>query len=548
MPWCVSCPVGSSTSNPQKSRLNDAGNRIEQSMPTDIATAYDFIVCGSGSSGSVVAGRLAENPAVRILVLEAGGSDDVPQVMDPGQWFLNYGSEREWGFVAERSASLNGRSVPQPMARILGGGSSINAMAWARGHRSDWDEYAADVDDPSWGYKAVLETFREIEDWHGPSESWRRGVGGPIFIESAPDPHPVAIAAIEGARTVGIPTYDSVNGVMMENWGGAALTDINVRAGIRNSVFRSYLHPYVGRPNVTVATGTLVTRLTLDGNRVTGVEFSRNGSTHRVSASYEVVLSLGAINTPKVLMQSGIGDAEELQSHGIDVVNHLPGVGRNLQDHVLISCVWESPDPLRPHNNAGEALVFWKSRPELEAPDIQICLAEVPLCSPEVAARYPMPDNGWTMCGTVLHPRSRGTVRLGGPGPNDPVVIEANILADEDDMSAAVAVVELCREIANSAPVKPFAKREVTPGPLRGGELKRFIRDAASSFSHQTCTAKMGRDEMSVVDGALKVYGAEHLRIADGSVLSRITSGNTMAPCVVIGERAAAIIKDAHRL
>ena len=247
-------------------------------------------------------------------------------------------------------------------------------------------------------------------------------------------------------------------------------------------------------------------------------------------------------------MQSGIGDHAELQRLGIPVLQHLPGVGQNLQDHVGLDCVWEYRDALRPRNTMSESIFFWRSRSELDSPDVFACQAEVPKSSAENAARFPLPAAGWTLFGAVARPKSRGRLRLTGPDPADPVQIEANFLSHPDDLKTAIACVELCREIGNAAALRPFAKREVMPGNLRGAELENFIRDAASSYWHQTCTAKMGRDPMSVVDGNLKVYGVESLRIADGSILPRVTTGNTMAPCVVIGERAAEILKAKHKL
>jgi choline dehydrogenase len=302
------------------------------------------------------------------------------------------------------------------------------------------------------------------------------------------------------------------------------------------------------RPNLTVLTHALVTRLTLEGKRATGVEIAFNGKLERITAGLEVVLSLGAMHTPKVLMLSGVGDQAELQRLGIPVVQHLPGVGQNFQDHFGIGCVWEYQQPLAPRNNGAEATFFWKSNPGLDTPDLQTGQGEVPVCSAETAAKFNPPAGSWTLYGGVVRPKSCGQIRLTGLNPDDPVQIEANTLSHPDDLKAAVACVELCREIGNSAALRPFTKREVMPGTLRGAALEDFIRDAASTYHHQTCTAKMGRDSMSVVDGQLKVYGIENLRIADGSIMPRVTTGNTMAPCIIIGERAAEALRNEHRL
>ena len=466
--------------------------------------------------------------------------------MEAGKWPLNLGSERDWNFQAQPNTHLNGRSIPLGMGKVLGGGSSINVMAWSRGHKSDWDFFASEAGEPAWSYESVLNIYRRIEDWHGVPDPKYRGTGGLVFVQPAPDPNPIAPAMLEGARSVGIPTFENQNGRMMEGAGGAAILDLRVRAGKRQSVFRSYTLPYMDRPNLTVLTHALVTRLTFAGKRATGVEISFEGRTRHVCAGLEVVLSLGAIHTPKVLMQSGIGDQVELQRFGIPVVQHLPGVGQNFQDHPGFACVWEYREALPPRNNMGEATFFWKSDPGLDTPDLQTCQVEVPLSTAENAARFILPAAGWTLLGGIVRPKSRGRIRLTGRNPRDPVQIEANFLCHPDDLKAAIASVELCREIGNSAALRPFTKREVMPGNLKGAELENFVRDAATTYHHETCTAKMGRDAMSVVDGNLKVYGIDNLRIADGSIMPRVTTGNTMAACVVIGERVAEILKAKH--
>ena len=518
----------------------------QQKLTAELKPHYDFIVCGSGSSGSVVARRLAENADVSVLLLEAGGGDDVPSVIEAGQWPLNLGSERDWGFMGQPNPHLNGRSIPLNMGKVLGGGSSINVMCWARGHKNDWDFFAAEARDAAWSYESVLNIYRRIEDWHGTPDARYRGTGGPVFVQPAPAPNPVAPAMVEGARSVGIPTFQNQNGLMMEGDGSASIMDLRVRDGMRQSVFRSYAFPYMDRPNLTVLCHALVTRLVMSGKQASGVEIVHDGKVQRIAAGVEVVLSLGAIHTPKVLMLSGIGDQTELQRLGIAVVQHLPGVGKNFQDHVGFGCVWEYPQPLAPRNNMAEATFFWKSDPNLDTPDLHTCQGEMPMSTAETATQFSPPAGSWTLFGGLAKPKRRGRIRLTGAKSGDPIEIEANTLAHPDDMKAAIACVELCREIGNSGPLSPFVKREVMPGNLKGAALENFIRDAASSYWHQTCTAKMGHDAMAVVDGSLKVHGIDNLRIADGSIMPRITTGNTMAPCVVIGERAAEMLKIAH--
>ena len=523
-------------------------HRNQTQLRSQLKPYYDFIVCGSGSSGSVVARRLAENPNVSVLLIEAGGSDDDPNVTQADQWFLNPGSERDWNFRAQPNPCLNGRSIPMAMGKVLGGGSSINAMIWARGYKNDWDFFASQVDDPEWNYDSILQLYKRIEDWQGAPDPHYRGTGGPVFIQPAPDPKPVGLAVVEGARSIGIPTFESNNGRMGESDGGASIADLQARDGKRLSIFRTYTFPYMDRPNLTVLCHSLVTRVIFEGKRATGVEVLSEGRTQRIGAGLEVVLSLGAIHTPKVLMQSGIGDEVELQRHGIPLVQHLPGVGQNLQDHFFVGCIWEYPQSLAPGHRTAESTVFWKSDPRLDTPDLQSCQSVIPIASAEAAARFNPPSNCWTLSPGVVRPKSRGLIRLTGRNPLDPVEIEARTLSHPDDLKATIAMVQLCREIGNSTALRPFVKREVMPGNLKGADLENFIRDSVVTYWHQTCTAKMGRDSMSVVDGNLKVYGIDNLRIADGSIMPRVTTGNTMAPCVIIGERAGEILKADHKL
>src|SRR6185295_1346768 len=280
----------------------------QQKLTAELNAHYDFIVCGSGSSGSVIARRLAENPDVSVLLLEAGGSDEVPSVTEAARWVENLGTERDWNFVAQPNPHLKGRSIPLNMGKVLGGGSSINVMAWARGHKNDWDFFASESGDPAWNYQSVLEIYRRMEDWQGAPDPTRRGTGGLVFVQSAPDPNPIAPAMVEAARPIGMTTFDSNNGRLMEGNGGASILDLRVRDGKRLSVFQTYVFPNMDRPNLTVLTHALVTKLTLEGKRATGVEIALAGKIQRITAGLEVVLSLGAMHTPKVLMISGIGD------------------------------------------------------------------------------------------------------------------------------------------------------------------------------------------------------------------------------------------------
>lgn len=508
-----------------------------------LASSYDYIVVGSGSGGAVVAGRLAAETDASVLVLEAGGTDQLDAVLNPLMWPTNIRSERDWGYSAEPSEKVNGRSLILPMGKVIGGGSSINVMIWARGHKNDFDFWASETGDKAWAYENVLKIYRRIEDWHGPQDASRRGKGGRLYVTEVQDPNPIAPAFLKACESVGIPSYADMNGEMMEGNGGAALANVRIKDGMRRNLPSDYLWETLKRPNITLLTGAVVHRLTLDETRVTGLTFEKDGVMHTVTAGQRVVLSAGAINTPKILMQSGIGPAAHLKQAGVAVVHDLPGVGQNFQDHILAAgCIWEYNTPLPPKNSAAEATFFWKSDSSLDTPDLQPFQIEVPFASEVTGPAFNPPAGSWTIAPGLVRPKSRGEVRLMGADPKDPVRIDGGFLKEEADMKALLTCIELCREIGNSAAMKEFVKREIMPGPLAGEDLRNFARNAAGTYFHESCTCKMGKDALSVVDGNLSVHGIEGLCIADASVMPRVSTGNTMASTVIIGERMADIL------
>lgn len=507
---------------------------------------YDFIVCGAGTAGCVVAARLADHDNARVLLIEAGHGYVGPEVVEPAQWPMNLGSARDWAFEGQANPHLNGRRQSLSMGKGLGGGSSINVMVWARGHRSDWDHFAAESGDSAWGYDSVLDYYRRIENWQGNPDAARRGSSGPVHVEQPATPAPLAWATLEAASRLGIPRYDSPNGEMMESPGGIAFADLRINQGRRESVYDSYIRPQLHKPNLTVLTGALVARVIFAGTKAIGVEVVIEGEPHGFYADAEVVLSMGAINTPKVLIQSGVGPQNELRRHGIAPLSHLPGVGQNLQDHIAFGCSWEYRQPQPVGGSGCETTLYWKSDSRLEVPDLLHCQLEFAVPSPAEVGIEP-PQHGWTMFAGLARPVSRGSLRLSGAGPLDAPLVEPNSLSEPEDVAAAFASVDLCRALGNSDAFNGLIKREVVPGPQEKRAMEQFIRNSAVTYWHPCCTAKMGRDAMSVVDHQLRVYGTENLRIADASIMPRITVGNTMAPCVVIGERAADLILAAHR-
>ena len=519
----------------------------QQKLSSELRTRFDYVVCGAGTSGSVVAARLAADPNTQVLLLEAGGTDETDLITDPNNWPKAIGTDLHWNFIAEPNPHLNGRAIPYSMGKALGGGSSVNVSTWSRGHKADWDFYAGESGDRSWSYEAVLDLYRSrIEAWSGTPDPDYRGRVGVVPVQPAQNPHPFAAAVLEGAESAGLNRFPNANGRLMESAGGCAFVDETVRAGRRQSTYRSYLYPLMAQPNITVLTRALATRVCFDRRRAIGVEFQYQGKMVRTEATGEVILSLGAIHTPKLLMQSGIGDESELKRVGIHVLEVLPGVGRNLHDHVAFGCVWENTDPSLPALPRGQVVGFWKTNDALDAPNFYAYGSPIPAITPENAPRFKLPPSAWSLF-AGMRPKSRGTIHLTGPDPDDRVQIDANYLGESEDMKDLIAGLHMAREIGNSRALGPFRGREIAPGSVTGAELERFFRDGLVTFWHQCGTAKMGRDETSVVDSQLRVYGVDHLRIADGSILPRVTAGNTMAPCVVIGEQAAAFLERVPR-
>lgn len=499
--------------------------------------AYDYIVCGAGTTGCVVAARLADDPGIRVLVLEAGGGDEREDVMDPSRWTETLGGELVWGFEADADPQGGGRMVPYGMGRVLGGGSSVNVSVWSRGHAADWDMFATCAGERAWRYAEVLELYkREIEDWAGSPDPRHRGVSGRVHVQPAPEDQ-FACAALDAAAAAGIPQFANGNGELMEGAGGCAMLEETVRGGRRRSIFRAYLRPLLGRGNVALLTGACVRRVVIERGAATAVEALVDGRVRTFRAEREVVLSLGAVNTPKTLMLSGVGGGDELRAHGLRVAADLPAVGRNLHDHVKVGCVWEgrgTPAETRPLTHA-----FFKTDEAFDSPDFAF-FARRGSAAPLQAA----PGQAWSLT-AAMRPEGRGRVRLGGPDPATPPKIDARYFAEPPDLERLAKGLAVLREVGNARPMAAFTVRELAPATSDRGRLATYARQGSGTFWHQSGTARMGLDRASsVVDGRLRVHGIRRLRVADASIMPRVTTGNTMAPCVVIGELAARFIAE----
>jgi choline dehydrogenase len=506
-----------------------------------LARSYDYVIVGAGSAGSVVARRLVDGTDATVLLLEAGRSDEgVESISNPPQWVENLGSPYDWAYRYEPSPHVAHRAIPLSLGKVLGGSGSINAMVWARGHRADYDGWA-EAGNTGWDFHSVLPLFKQSEDWEGGASEFR-GAGGPIRVERARKLHPVAAALIDAGKSYGMPYLDDVNVPEPE---GVGPDNLNVRDGARCSPSRAYLRPVMGNKNLTVLTEAQAVRLALTGTRCAGLDFFVDGKLHSVRASREVILCAGAIHTPRLLLLSGIGPQDDLEQLGIDTVVDHPGVGRNLQDHILLTGLcFEAKGPLPPPNyNLGGSTFFWKSRPELRVPDLKFVSLAVPLVSAEIAAQYPIPPNAFCIVPGLVRPQSRGYLRMKTAEPNGPLEIQPSFLKEQADVDALVAGVELGLDIAQQPAFRDLIKRWVAPTRrMSGQETVAFIRRACSTYFHPVGTCAMGSGKEAVVDAELRVRGVEGLRIADASVMPTITSANTNAPTIMIGEFASRLI------
>ncbi len=498
---------------------------------------------GAGAAGSVLAAELSGSGA-QVLVIESGGPDNAPTIADPSIWFYNVGGPLDYHLPIVPSPQLNNRKFNMALGHVLGGGTSINAMVWIRGTQADYDGWAENGA-RGWAFADVLPVFKSQEDWEGGANEWR-GSGGPIHIRRPKDPHPTAPAFIDAARQMGMPILDDVNGPMRA---GAGYINMNIAAdGTRVSAVRAFLRPALSRPNLTLLLNTQVVKLNFEGTRCVGVKLMTDGAVKEIAADKEVILAAGTINSPKLLMLSGVGEAKALRSFGIDVVENLPGVGENLQDHVLVSGVvfkHKGKMPDRPaDSNAVEAEAYLSSGPSGDI-DIGLVLHQLPVVTPEVAERFgtPPPDS-FTIAPALVQPTSKGSVRLASDNFQDAAVINGNYLSTDHDVTAVVRAIEVARELGNQHAFDSMRESELIPGPKASDkEIQELARLASASFGHAVGTCKIGVDKLAVVDPELRVHGILGLRVADASVMPHIITGpGTNASTHMIAGRAAKLI------
>lgn len=529
---------------------------------------FDFVVVGGGSGGCTVAGRLSEDPATSVALLEAGGKDDNWVVTTPGAMILMIsGKVNNWAFNTVPQPGLNGRIGYQPRGKGLGGSSAINAMVYIRGHQSDYDHWAS-LGNSGWSYSDVLPYFKRSEN-NTEFDGEYHGKGGPLNVTKLRSDNPVQEMYLQAARELQWPIRDDFNGPEQE---GLGIYQVTQKNGERWSAARGYIHPHMDkRANLRVETQAYATRILFEGKRAVGVEYTKGNETKQIRARREVVVASGAFQTPQLLMLSGVGDAAALQQHGIASVHHLPGVGKNLQDHpdFVFGFTSDSPyfaglsfggiarifkgiaqfrrerrGPMT--SNVAEAGGFLKTRPDLAAPDIQLhfCMAMV-----SDHGRQPRWGTGFSCHVCVLRPKSHGSVWLQSADPKQAPAIDPNFFGEEEDLETMVAGFKMTRRLLETPSLKALQTSDVfTANVQTDDDIRKVLRERVDTVYHPVGTCKMGvNDPLAVVDPQLKVHGMEGLRIADASIMPTLIGGNTNAPTIMIGEKAADMIRSAAR-
>jgi len=507
-------------------------------------TQYDYVVIGAGSAGCVVANRLTEDSETTVLLLEAGNPDTKPEIHIPCDWPKLWGTEVDWAYFTEEEPHLNNRKIYCPRGKVLGGTSSINAMIYIRGNRHDFDHWEK-LGNPGWSYQDLLPYFIKSENQQRGASQFH-GVDRPLNVADLVAPSLVSQRFVEAAVATGYERNPNFNGATQE---GAGIFQLTFQEGKRQSTAVAFLHPILQRPNLTTTTSALVTRLLFEGTRTIGVEYLHNETLHQAFVNQEVILSAGAFDSPKLLMLSGIGNAQDLHTLGISPVVDLPGVGQNLQDHLSVSVAYLATQDVQPAptSNIAEAGLFLHTENKLEAaPNLQFHFGSILWVQPEFARE----GSGFSIVPCLMHPQSRGSVSLRSSSPKDSPKIRMNYFQSEEDLQLLVEAIKISRTLATSGAFDEYLGEEVAPSSnlTSDEDIKAYIRQNCDSTYHPVGTCKMGTDPMAVVDPELRVHGVEGLRVVDASIMPTITTGNTNAPAIMIGEKAADLIKGSKRV
>lgn len=513
--------------------------------PVSIAgQEFDYVICGGGSAGCTLAARLSEDEEVRVLLLEGGHGDTPGMVSTPLRvieiWFSDY----DWGYTTVPQKHCHGRQIYWPRGKVIGGSSAMNGMIYVRGHARDYDSWAH-AGCHGWDWSSVLPYFRRSEDFDRGADAWH-GAGGPLHVTTDYTAHPVMDALIEAAQQAGIDYNPDYNGETQE---GISRIQFNTLNGERASTAAAFINPVRDRPNLTVASGTRVEKLLIENGKVTGVKCRRGSESLEVGVRREAILSSGTMESPRILMLSGIGPSAHLREFDIDTLVDLPGVGQNLHDHTFLPMIFESredyPFPSDPTVPPMQVHAFLKSHPSVVVPDIQPLFFSVPAYAPGQEG----PMNAFTLHAAGIRPSSRGELRLTGTDVNDPLHLDPNLLATDYDVRTLITSMRQIREIVAQPALKSWVKQEVYPGPMRDDDasLADYARSAVGSYHHQVGTCAMGIGAHSVVDPELRVYGVKGLRVVDASIMPSVPSGNTNAPTIMIAEKAADMIRAARQ-